>query len=137
MPSRRDLIKLGAIAALPASAATPPIDLENITLADIQSGSYSSQVLTQACLARVDQIDRHGPALHAVIETNPDALKVAADLDHERKSKGPRSPLHGVPVLIKDNIDIAGPMLSTAGSMALIDKPAPRDAPLVARLRAA
>src|SRR5579872_2790153 len=124
--TRRDALKTAALAAASASAATPSIDPETLTLADIQSGRYTAQALTEACLARIDQVDRRGPALHAVIETNPDALKVAADLDRERTTKGPRSPLHGVPVLIKDNIDVAGPMLTSGGSLALIDKPAPR-----------
>jgi amidase len=135
--TRRDALKTAALAAASASAATPPIDLDNLTVADIPSGHYTAKALTEACLARIEAVDRHGPSLHAVIEANPDALKLAADLDRERQSKGPRSPLHGVPVLIKDNIDIAGPMLTTAGSLALVDKAAPRDAPLVARLRAA
>jgi len=134
--TRRDALKTAALAAVTASAATPPVDPENLTIADIQSGRLSSRAVTEACLARIDQIDRRGPAVNAIIELNPDALKTAAELDRERQSKGPRSPLHGVPVLIKDNIDIAGPMLTTAGSLALTDKPAPRDAPLVARLRA-
>ncbi len=135
--TRRAALKTAALAAASASAATPPIDPENLTLADIQSGRYTAQSLVEACLARIDAIDRRGPALRAVIESNPDALKTAGELDRERKAKGPRSALHGVPVLIKDNIDIAGPMLTSAGSLALIDKPAPKDAPLVARLRAA
>jgi amidase len=135
--TRRDALKTAALAAVSASAAAPPIDPENLTLADIQSNHYTANALTEACLARIDQMDGRGPALHAVIEINPDALKSAGELDRERNGKGPRGPLHGVPVLIKDNIDIAGPMLTTAGSLALMDKPAMRDAPLVARLRAA
>src|SRR5579871_385061 len=114
--TRRDALKTAAFAAVSVSAATP-VDLENLSLADVQSGRWTAQALTEACLARIEAIDRHGPALHAVIETNPDALRMAAELDRERKAKGPRGPLHGVPVLIKDNIDIAGPMLTTAGSL--------------------
>ena len=132
---RRDLIKSAALAAVSASAATPPIDLEELTIADIQSGRFAARALTEACLARFDAVDRHGPAINAVIELNPDTLKTADALDRERKSKGPRGPLHGVPVLIKDNIDIAGPLHTTAGSLALMDSPAPHDAPLVKRLR--
>ena len=136
--SRRDLVKSAALAAVSASAATPPIDLEELTMAsEFQSGRFSAKALTEACLARIEAIDRRGPAINAVLELNPDALKTAAALDRERQSKGPRSPLHGVPVLVKDNIDTSGPMKTTAGSLALLDAPAPKDAPLVARLHAA
>jgi amidase len=141
---RRELLKSAALAAVSASAATPQIDLEEITVEDIgkgfQSGRFSSKTLVEACLARINAIDgaidRHGPAINAVIEINPDALKIAAELDRERKAKGPRGPLHGVPVLVKDNIDTAG-MRTTAGSLALLDAPPPKDAFLVTRLRAA
>src|SRR5580658_6898600 len=132
--NRRDLVKSAALAAVAASAATPPIDLEEITIEE--AGRLSSKSQVEAYLARIDAIDRHGPAVNAVIEINPDALKIAAELDRERQAKGPRSPLHGVPVLVKDNIDTAG-MHTSAGSLALLDATAPRDAPLVARLRAA
>lgn len=89
-------------------------------------------------LDRIDQLDRRGPQLRAVIEVNPDALAIADALDAEAKAKGPRGPLHGVPLLIKDNIDTADRMKTTAGSLALADAPAPKlDAPLVKRLRAA
>jgi amidase len=141
---RRELLKTAALAVASASSAAsasnPQIDLEEITVDDIgkgfQSGRFSSKTLVEAYLARIDAIDRRGPAIHAVIEINPDALKVAAELDRERQSKGPRSPLHGVPVLVKDNIDTAG-MHTTAGSLALFDAPSPKDALLVTRLRAA
>src|SRR6202043_2997528 len=76
-------------------------------------------------------------ALRAVLELNPSALEIAADLDRERRSKGPRGPLHGVPILIKDNVETADRMMTTAGSLALEGWYAPHDAPLVARLRAA
>lgn len=131
--TRRDLIQLGAIAAVSTSAATPPGDPEE--LIDIQHAS-SAKTLTESCLSRIESLNHRSAAINAVIEINPDALKIAAGLDRERKAKGPRSALHGVPVLIKDNIDVAGSMFTTAGSLALADKPAPRDAPLVARLRA-
>ncbi len=89
-------------------------------------------------LDRIEQIDRRGPQLRAVIELNPDALAIADALDAEAKAKGPRGPLHGVPLLIKDNIETADRMRTTAGSLALEDAPAPKqDAPLVRRLRAA
>jgi amidase len=141
---RRELLKSAALAAVSASAAasaaTIQIDLEEITIEDIgkgfQSGRFSSKTLVEACLARIDLIDRKGPAINAVIEINPDALRIAAELDREFKAKGPRGPLHGVPVLVKDNIDTAG-MHTTAGSLALLDAAPPKDAVLVTRLRAA
>ncbi len=138
--NRRNLVKSALLAAVSASAAAPRIDLEELAIDDIQkgfaSGKFTAQSLTEAYLARIDAIDRHGPAINAVIEINPDALKIAAELDRERKAKGPRSPLHGVPVLVKDNID-TGNMSTTAGSLALLGAPAPKDAFIVARLRAA
>jgi amidase len=133
--NRRELLKSAALATVSASAATPPIDLEEITVDDI--GRFTAENLVDACLARIDAIDRHGPAVNAVIELNPDARRIAAELDRERRSKGPRGPLHGVPVLVKDNIDTAGAMHTTAGSLALLDAPARKDAFLVTRLRAA
>src|ERR1700730_14781411 len=119
--NRRDVVKSAILAAVSASAAGPQIDLEELTVDDIQkgfqSGQFSAQSLTEAYLARIDAIDRHGPAINAVIELNPEALKIAAELDRERKAKGARGPLHGVPVLVKDNID-SGKMRSTAGVVA-------------------
>ena len=138
--NRRDVVKSAFLAAVSASAATPQVNLEELTIGDIQkgfqSGQFTAQSLTEAYLARIDAIDRHGPAINAVIELNPDALKIAAELDRERQAKGPRGPLHGVPVLVKDNID-TGNMSTTAGSLALLGAPAPKDAFIVTRLRAA
>src|SRR5205823_616265 len=88
-------------------------------------------------LARIDAIDRRGPGLRSVLEVNPDALALADALDNERKGKGPRGPLHGIPVLIKDNIDTADRMATTAGSLALVGARPPQDAFLVRRLRQA
>src|SRR5262249_21023364 len=93
--------------------------------------------LTQAYLARIDAIDKRGVGLNAVIELNPDAMAIAESLDAERKAGKVRGPLHGIPILIKDNIDTADRMHTTAGSLALADSIAPRDAGVVARLRAA
>jgi amidase len=88
-------------------------------------------------LDRIDALNRRGPTLCAVLETNPRALDIAAELDRERAAQGPRGPLHGVPILIKDNVETADRMMTTAGSLALEGWYAPKDAPLVARLRAA
>lgn len=104
---------------------------------DMAAGRYTSRRLVELYLQRIAQIDSAGPRLRAVIETNPDALTIADALDAERKDKGPRGPLHGIPVLIKDNIDTGDKMLTTAGSLALTGAPAPRDAFVVERLRAA
>ena len=93
--------------------------------------------IAQRYFARMDAIDRAGPAINAVIERNPDALAIAEALDRERRDKGPRGPLHGVPVLLKDNIDTADRMRTSAGSLALAERSAARDAFVVERLRAA
>ncbi len=106
--------------------------------ANSQTASPSSRERVRQYLDRIDQLDRRGPQLRAVIEINPEALAIADALDAEAKAKGPRGPLHGTPILIKDNIDTADRMKTTAGSLALADAPAPKqDAPLVKRLRAA
>jgi len=142
---RRDFLLAGTIASLAApgivmSANAPPT-VEELTLADIAAafadGRLTSQRLTQLYLNRIHALDHHGPNLSAVIETNPHALDIAAELDRERQSHGPRGALHGVPILIKDNVETADRMMTTAGSLALEGWYAPKDAPLVARLRAA
>ena len=124
--------------------ATPPQDrfeLEEMTIAAMQesmaSGRYTSRRLTELYLQRIADLDGRGPTLRSISETNPDALAIAAALDEERKSKGPRGPLHGIPIVIKDNIDTADKMSTTAGSIALEGSIAPRDAFVVERLRAA
>lgn len=144
---RREFLVAAAVAATasaPASASSAPgasDPLEELSLADIAAafsdGRLSSHQLTQSYLARIEKFDRQGPNLHAVIETNPRALEIAATLDAERKSRGPRGPLHGVPILIKDNVETSDHMMCTAGSLALAGWYAPTDAPLIARLRAA
>jgi amidase len=103
----------------------------------MQSGRYTSRQLVELYLGRIRQIDRAGPTLRSILETNPEALSIADVLDAERKVKGPRGPLHGIPVLIKDNIDTADRMMTTAGSLALEGSIAARDAFLIERLRAA
>ena len=112
----------------------------NSQLADAQarlaSGALSSHALTQGYLDRIAAIDRAGPKLNAVIVLNPDALKDADALDAERKAGKVRGPLHGIPVLIKDNIDVVG-MANSAGSLAMADNRPRHDALLVQRLRAA
>ena len=106
-------------------AITPPpaFELDELTIAELQSGvasgKYTAQSLTRKYLDRIDEVDKHGPAINSVIELNPDALSIASDLDKERRAKGVRGPLHGVPVLIKDNIDTHDRMTTTAGSLAL------------------
>ncbi|WP_423981555.1 amidase [Ilumatobacter sp.] len=101
----------------------------------MSSGAFDSRRLTAGYLARIEEIDRSGPTLNSVIEVNPDADEIAAALDRERAVDGPRGPLHGIPVLLKDNIATGDRMQTTAGSTALIGSPAVRDASLVTRLR--
>ena len=116
-------------------------DLDEATLADLQqrmeAGRDTSRSLVEKYLRRIDAIDRSGPMLHSVIEVNPDALAIADRLDGERKAGRRRGPLHGVPVLIKDNIATADRMMTTAGSLALAGVTPPRDAFIAARLRQA
>jgi amidase len=116
-------------------------DWEELTVRDAQaamaSGRVSARRLTEMYLERIERIDRRGPALNSVIETNPDAPGIAEALDRERKAGRVRGPLHGVPVLIKDNIDTADRMETTAGSLALVGARPARDAYVAERLRAA
>ncbi len=141
-------VALGAVpdlAARPAppdqAAPEPAFELDEATIAGLQArmekGELSSRRIVELYLARIAALDREGPALRSVIETNPDAPALAEDLDRERKAKGPRGPLHGIPVLLKDNVDSADRMTTTAGSLALQGSTPPRDATLVARLRSA
>ncbi len=129
--------------AAPGRHARPvkPFGLDEITIAQLNArmaaGTESACSLARKYLPRIEQIDRRGPALNAVIELNPDALAIAAELDRERKAKDPRGPLHGIPILIKDNIDTHDRMSTTAGSLALAGSIPARDAWLVERLRAA
>ena len=122
--------------AAPPAAADPVV--EELGVAEAQarmaSGEVTSEALTRAYLARIDAIDRAGPALRSVIETNPAALDDARALDAERAAGQLRGPLHGIPVLLKDNIDAVG-MANSAGSLALADNRPTEDAFLVARLR--
>lgn len=114
-------------------------DLPKLTVAELQagltSGDWSARSLAESCLNRIDALDKAGPALNSVIEINPDALEIAEALDTERDSGTTRGPLHGLPVLLKDNIDTADRMQTTAGSLALIDSGVARDAHVTKRLR--
>jgi len=143
---RRDLLRyslLASGAALAGTFAAPQnaFELDEATVTDLQarmkSGELTARSLAEKYLSRIDEIDKRGPAINAIIELNPDALAIAEGLDKERHDKGPRGPLHGIPVLIKDNIDTADRMMTTAGSLALAGSIAPRDAFVVERLRAA
>src|SRR5213075_803234 len=113
-------------------------DLEEATIAQLQdamrSGARTSRSICAAYLGRIAELD---PKLHAVLEANPDALAAADRLDAERKSGRVRGPLHGIPVLVKDNIATTDKMMTTAGSLALAGAPAPKDASVIARLREA
>ena len=151
--SRRDFLErtaLTGVAALagqalprstPHAPRTSPFELDEATIAGLQegmrTGKYTARHLCELYLARIEAIDRRGPTLRAVIETNPDALTIAGQLDQERKAGKLRGPLHGIPVLIKDNIATADRMMTTAGSLALAGTTPPRDAAVAARLRAA
>ena len=114
---------------------------EEMTIQELQSGmrrgSFTSRQLVQAYLERIAELDRKGPALRAIMELNPDALAIADSLDAERRVKGPRGPLHGIPVLLKDNIDTADRMMTTSGSLALARVRHTRDSFVAERLRAA
>ena len=131
-----------ALLASPAIAAdaTPPSDVY-ASIAQLQqrmdAGTLDSRQLATQFIARIQQIDQSGPSLRAVLETNPDALQLAGALDNARHGTKTRGPLYGIPVLLKDNIDTGDRMLTTAGSLALIDAPAPHDAGLVEKLRKA
>ena len=125
----------------PATLSAAAFALEEATIADLQAlltaGKYTSRSLCEAYMARIADIDRAGPMLRAVLELNPDALTIADALDGERRDGKLRGPLHGIPVLIKDNIATADAMQTTAGSLALVGVKPPRDSTVAAKLRAA
>jgi len=139
MPSRREFIQSGIGAALALQNAPAQESIEEASIVELQgalaSGQLTSVELVQKYLMRIQQIDKSGPRINSVIELNPDAEAIAAALDRERKEKGLRGALHGIPVLIKDNIDTGDKMMTSAGSLALASS-APKDAGLVTRLRA-
>ncbi len=153
--SRRSFLQYGATAVTigvtqRAQSVVPPLhnvargsggeddDIAELTIAQLQdamrTGARTSRSICAASLARIAALDSK---LHAVLETNPETLAIADRLDAERKAGKLRGPLHGIPVLVKDNIATGDRMMTTAGSLALAGSTPPRDAPLVARLRAA
>jgi amidase len=162
---RRDFVRLGAIAgamvvrgkpvagetltdreaseALRAGRpfAVPPFELEEATLSDLQAGmaagTMTARSITQQYLDRIAALNLSGPALRHVLETNPDALSLADSLDQERKAGKVRGPLHGIPILLKDNIDTADRMTTTAGSLAMAGSIPLQDAFIAAKLRTA
>ena len=155
---RREFLQSGLIAgaaalypAMTAARVVDPIkpvpdvksfELDEVTIGDLQakmkSGEHTSRAITEKYLARIQEIDKQGPTVNSIIELNPDALEIADSLDRERKQKGLRGPLHGIPVLIKDNIDTADKMMTTAGSLALLGAPKPpRDSFVASQLRKA
>src|SRR5260221_5851411 len=103
----------------------------------MQSGEYTSRSITQLYLDRIDAIDKKGPAINAVIEINPGALSIADEMDKERKSGKLRGPLHGIPVLIKDNINTGDKMMTTASALALLGNKAAKEAFIIKQLREA
>ena len=129
------------ISAPPPGPEVKPFELDEITISDLQdgmkSGKFTARSLVEKYHARIDGIDRRGPSINSIIEMNPDAASIADALDHERKAKGPRGPMHGIPVLIKDNIDTADKMMTTAGSLALVGSKPPQDSYVAQKLRAA
>ena len=162
MPARRKFLQASVIGGMAAAVAAPlrpaisearenspagrpaevpAFEFEEITIADLQdgmkSGKYTARAIAEKYLARIEQIDKHGPALNSVIEVNPDALAIAEALDKEHKDKGLRGPLHGIPMLIKDNIDTADRMMTTAGSLALVGSKPPKDSLVAQKLREA
>lgn len=120
-------------------SSKPGFELEEMDIDGLQSamtsGQYTSRQLCQLYLNRITEIDRNGPMLNSVIELNPDALAIADGLDKERKEGKVRGPMHGIPVLIKDNIDTGDKMMTTAGSLALEGNIASKDAFIIAKLR--
>jgi len=156
---RRNFLKTGSIAgitlsALSINACTPVpkkaltdtsandnFELNEVTVTQLQeymkSSKYSSHAITQLYLTRINNIDKNGPKLNAIIELNPDALSIADEMDNERKAGKIRGPLHGIPVLLKDNINTKDKIATTAGSLALSDNYVGKDAFIINRLREA
>lgn len=138
--SRGVVVAVVVLAAWTTVSAQRAIDLDAATIADVNAafakGTLTSERLTQMFLARIDAYDRKGPALRSVLKIHPQAIETARAMDEERKSKGPRSPLHGIPIVLKDNIDTAD-LPTTGGSVLLEGSIPPDDAFVVKKLRAA
>jgi amidase len=132
---------LNGSAPAPHAPAVASFEFDEVTIAELQegmkSGKYTARSLVEKYSARIAEVDKHGPAVNSVIEMNPDAASIAAALDAERKAQGPRGPMHGIPVLIKDNIATADGMMTTAGSLALVGSKPPKDSFVAQRLRTA
>jgi len=128
------------VAMLTPARAAKNVEVDALTIAEINkafdSGALTSEKLVQLCLARIQAYDRQGPSLHAVMALNPKAIETARALDAERKAKGPRSPLHGIPIVLKDNYNTAD-LPTTGGSVLLEGSIPPADAFVVNKLRAA
>jgi amidase len=153
MSDRRQFLKTGLIGAAAVAASSQldlnasaqssvkPFELEEITLAELRaglnSGRFTSQQLVEMYSQRISEIDRQGPSIRAVIEMNPDAMAIAKKADDERKAGGGRGPMHGIPILIKDNIATGDKMSTSAGSLALKDARSPKDSFVAAQLRKA
>jgi len=131
---------LGAAYAA-ASPTVPGFELDGISISELQDGmkssKYTSRAITEKYLARIEAIDKQGPAINSVIEINPDALALADAMDKERATSRIRGPLHGIPILVKDNIGPSDKMMTTAGSLALVGWKPPQDSVVVQKLRAA
>lgn len=138
--NRAGAAALVALAALTTVSAQRAVDLDAATIADVSAafarGTLTSERLTQMFLARIDAYDRKGPMLRSVITVNPKAIETARAMDEERKARGPRSALHGIPIVLKDNIDTAD-LPTTGGSVLLEGSMPPDDAFVVKKLRAA
>jgi amidase len=135
---------LGAARQIASTVPVPdskPFELDETTISDLQegmkSGRFTARSLVEKYSARIEEIDKSGPAINSIIELNPDARSIADSLDQERRAKGSRGRMHGVPVLIKDNIDTADRMMTTAGSLALVGSKPLRDSFVAQQLRSA
>ncbi len=159
--SRRNFIRTGVVGTLaaatapvacrtgdpetqseqPTASSPPPFELDETTISELtegmQSGRFTARSIVELYLARIEQIDRQGPTLRSIIETNPQALEIADSLDEELRANGPRGPLHGIPVLLKDNFDTADRMTTAAGSYALEGSIPSQDSFVAQKLREA
>src|SRR5437868_2262962 len=150
--NRRDFLRIGTMGGaismlgVAAEVASQPVHVEPFQWeeasiaqlkAAMESGKETAVSINKAFLQRIAAIDKAGPAVNAVIELNPDALAIAGALDEERKTKGPRGPLHGIPVMVKDNLDTHDKMMTTAGSLAMLGSIPAADSFVVRKLREA